>query len=296
MSPSYGPYIQGFILLIDPAEIFKGLILIIAPHMDDEILACGGTIAMLPNKGKIHVIYATDGMKSPSPIVPWRDSITPDLGQVRIDESISAMRSLGVPEANTHFLRLPEADLRRNGPELKEQIRSLISTLKPDTILVPFRYDRHPDHLMINHVVGEIFEDGICPKANIFEYFVYYRWRLLPKKDVRKYILPNYMLEVDIAEVAPIKRAALDYFKSQTTIYYPWQTRPILTKNLLDEECQQTEQFLRFDPAIAGKDVFRGNTYWIRIAHRLEPFLQKKKYQVSAFMRRELGKNTRDTV
>jgi LmbE family N-acetylglucosaminyl deacetylase len=79
--------------------------------MDDEVLACGGIIARLPQKERIHVIYATDGMKSPSPIVPWRDSISPDLGEVRMRESRAAMKILGVPGENTYFLNLPEAGL-----------------------------------------------------------------------------------------------------------------------------------------------------------------------------------------
>jgi hypothetical protein len=37
-------------MLIDPAELFQGTVAIIAPHMNDEILACGGTIARLPHK------------------------------------------------------------------------------------------------------------------------------------------------------------------------------------------------------------------------------------------------------
>jgi hypothetical protein len=37
--------------------------------MDDEALACGGLIAKLPQKERIHIVYATDGMKSPAPIM-----------------------------------------------------------------------------------------------------------------------------------------------------------------------------------------------------------------------------------
>ena len=47
---------------VDPAGTFKGTVLIAAPHMDDEILACGGTIALLPQKHKIQrVLIANRG-------------------------------------------------------------------------------------------------------------------------------------------------------------------------------------------------------------------------------------------
>ena len=277
-------------LLADPVALFPGTVLIAAPHMDDEVLACGGTIAQLPQKERVYVVYATDGMKSPSPIVPWSDSITPDLGEVRIQESRAAMNFLGIPEANTHFLRLPEAQLREHMTTLGHLFLEIIDRLRPDHILMPFRYDRHPDHLAINHAIMTIYNQNLFPYMQLSEYFVYYRWRLLPARDVRKYIQPQHLLEVDIQKVATAKRKALDCFKSQTTIYYPWQTRPILTPILLDEECQQPELFLRYDTSAPGAAVFSRLVIWIRLVHRLEPFLQRWKYHVGAFIRRGLGK------
>ena len=98
---------------VDPNEFFQGAIAIVAPHMDDEALACGGLIARISAAERIHVIYATDGMKSPAPVMPRIDSISPDLGEVRIQESIRSMEFLGVPEENLRFLRLPEAGLKK---------------------------------------------------------------------------------------------------------------------------------------------------------------------------------------
>ena len=278
-------------LLVNPAEIFQGTVLIAAPHMDDEVLACGGTVSKLPNKDTIHIVYVTDGMKSPSPIVPWRDSITMDLGEVRMRESKSAMRFLGVPEKNTHFLALPEAKLTKYRSELREMLLRLIREIRPDHIFMPFRYDRHPDHLAVNQVITAEHRQGACRYSSLYEYFIYYRWRLLPARDVRRYVRPEYLLEVNTEDVAGKKRIALDCFKSQTTKYYPWQTRPILMPNLLDERAQNPEVFLRYDPAVAGNAVFSRATFWIQIVHGLEPFLQKWKYRVGALLYRAVGIN-----
>jgi hypothetical protein len=129
------------------------------------------------------------------------------------------------------------------------------------------------------------------PQAQLFEYFVYYRWRLLPAKDVRRYIKPDYLLEVDIKDESTLKKTALNCFESQTTIYYSWQTRPILTPRLIDEDSQGPEFFLRFDRAAQGPSVFSSAVVWIRIAHRLEPFLQRWKYRVGAVLSRGLAVN-----
>jgi LmbE family N-acetylglucosaminyl deacetylase len=269
----------------DPIEMFQGNILIVAPHMDDEALACGGMIAKLRNKEQIHIIYATDGMRSPSPIFPGRDSISPDLGEVRIQESKSAMGLLGVPEKNLHFLRLPEAEIKKHKPALEKMLVQISIEIKPDFIFIPFRYDRHPDHLAINEVFMNALNQGVL-KAKIIEYFVYYRWRLLPLGDIRKYIKSRFLIETIIDDVAAEKRKALDCFTSQTTIFYPWQTRPILTSTLLDEECKNPEYFLLHDPSFPGAAVFTKSIPWIRVAHRIEPFLQKWKYLTGAYLKR----------
>ena len=275
--------------MADPIELFQGNILIIAPHMDDEALACGGLIARLPQKERIHVVYATNGMKSPSPIVPGRDEISPDLGQARMNESRAAMSLLGIPVENLHFLELPEAELQKHLPALKDLFLEIIKKIRPDFIFIPFRYDRHLDHLAINRVVTIAHQEGLV-RAQLMEYFVYYRWKLLPKRDVRKYVKPQYLVQINIQDVAIKKRGALDCFKSQTTIYYSWQTRPILTSILLHEECQNPEFFLVYDPSIQGVTVFSGPILWIKLVHRLEPFLQKWKYLTGAFLKRGIRK------
>lgn len=264
-------------------NLLTGTLVIAAPHMDDEALACGGLIAKLPDKQRIHLIYATDGMKSPAPIMPG-DEIKPDLGRIRMSESVQAMKLLGVPGQNLHFLCLPEAQLEKNISALQQPLTDKLKQLAPQHIFVPFRYDRHLDHLAVNHVVVSVIEQGIV-QAQLIEYFVYYRWRLLPKRDIRKYIQPQYLFKLDISDVATLKRRSLDCFTSQTTIYYPWQTRPILTSTLLDEECANPEYFL-MNASLSGTAVFSNIILWIRLAHRLEPILLRWKYLALSMLKR----------
>jgi LmbE family N-acetylglucosaminyl deacetylase len=266
-------------------QLSSSTIVIVAPHMDDEALACGGLIARLPNKDRIHLIYATDGMKSPSPIIAGRDEISPDLGRIRMQESRDAMRVLGVPEQNLHFLCLPEAELQKNISSLQQLVCEKINSIAPEFVLVPFRYDRHLDHLAVNHVVVAAVQDGSL-RAQLIEYFVYYRWRLMPKRDIRRYIKPHVLFKLDTADVAKQKRRSLDCFTSQTTIYYPWMTRPILTSTLLDEECQNPEYFLSAPDSLSGTAVFSGPVLWIRLAHRLEPILLRWKYLALSMLKR----------
>lgn len=262
-----------------------GTIVIVAPHMDDEALACGGLIAKLPHKERVHIIYATDGMKSPAPVLAGRDEISSDLGKRRMQESTEAMKLLGVPAENLHFLCLPEAELKKNIAPLRESLIEKIKSISPQHIFIPFRYDRHLDHLAVNHVVVSAIEQGMF-NAQLIEYFVYYRWRLMPRRDIRKYIKPRFLFRLDITDVAELKRKSLDCFTSQTTIFYPWQTRPILTSTLLDEECDNPELFLISHGSFSGTAVFSGSLLWIRLVHRIEPILLRWKYLALSMLKR----------
>jgi LmbE family N-acetylglucosaminyl deacetylase len=270
------------------------MILFTVPHMDDGVLACGGTIAKLSQKQQVHIVYATDGMRSPAPVLPWWDSTSTDLGQVRMREAREAMRGLGVPEQNVHFLNLPEGQLRKYGKTLISSLTDLIEQIEPAFVFMPFRYDRHVDHLALNCVVTTTVQERAF-QAELIEYFVYYRWRLLPEQDVRKYISFHHLFEIDIVDVSAQKRAALDCFKSQTTRYYDWQTRPNLTQRLLDEVSRAPEFFLRYDDSVPGPAVFSRAATWIRVAHRLEPLLKKKKDQAVALWWRIFDRDARKT-
>jgi LmbE family N-acetylglucosaminyl deacetylase len=272
----------------DPNDLFRGVVLITVPHMDDEALACGGTIARLTDKRRVHLVYATDGMKAPEPVLPWTDAISPDLGATRRAESMSAMTLLGVPDQNIRFLNLPERRLERVGDQLGGLVTELMERLRPDHVLTPFRFDRHRDHIALNRAVTLAVRNASWP-MQLTEYFVYHYWRLLPKRDVRRYIYPEHLHWVNTDHVAAQKRAALECFRTQTTRFYPWQSRPNLTPALLDQVSHEPELFLRFDLCSPGTAVFRHAVPWIRVAHRLESPLKRYKDRAVAVSRRLLG-------
>jgi len=207
-----------------------------------------------------------------------------------MQEATEAMSVLGIPEQNLHFLCLPDAQLSKNMPALQRTLREKLEQFSPKHIFVPFRYDRSPDHLAVNHAVVSDIEQGVL-QTQLVEYFVYHRWRLLPKRDIRKYVRLQFLYELDITDVAKQKRESLDCFVSQTTIYYPWQTRPILTPKLLDDECQHPEYFLIPNASLSGTAVFSNLVLWIQIAHRLEPILLRWKYLFLSTLKRVFRSN-----
>jgi LmbE family N-acetylglucosaminyl deacetylase len=68
--------------------------MVLAPHPDDEALMCAGIIYnAIQNGDNVFVLIATSG-----------DYDGIDMGLIRINESINAMKTLGVPQENMMFL------------------------------------------------------------------------------------------------------------------------------------------------------------------------------------------------
>jgi LmbE family N-acetylglucosaminyl deacetylase len=271
-------------LLIDPVEAFKGKLLFAAPHMDDEVLACGGTMARLPHKQQIHVVYASDGARSPYPVYPWQGFIFPDLPDWRVLEAYKALAILGIPKENVHFFGFPDGKLKSKIEQLVSSIRELVNNLRPDYLFIPFRYDKHPDHLALNWAAYKAVQNSSASPV-LIEYFVYYRWRLLPGGDVRKYIHSNLLRQVTIEECSSEKKRALQCYESQTTRFFEWQDRAILPPRRVEEISHLPEIFLQANPNLRGPALFSRYKTWIRLAHGMEPLFKNKKEQIKALYR-----------
>ncbi|WP_343517619.1 PIG-L deacetylase family protein [Sphingomonas sp.] len=117
-----------------------GTVLVVAPHPDDEVLGCGGTIARLAADGHdVHVAIVTRGAAP-----RYREA---DVERVR-QEAAAAHALLGV--ARTHYLDHPAAELDRvPHAELNAAMGALFGEVEPDTLFLPFVGDIHLDHQLV---------------------------------------------------------------------------------------------------------------------------------------------------
>jgi LmbE family N-acetylglucosaminyl deacetylase len=272
---------------IEPREFFDGSVLLAAPHQDDGVLACGAALSRLSGSVRVHVVYATDGAASPAPVFPWEKPKPTDLPRLRAKEARNAMGHLGVARDDIHFLSLPDGGLREQRVRLGQGLARLIDEIRPRHLLLPFRFDRHRDHIALNHAGLGLREGEDRPR--ITEYFVYTHAKLLPRGDMRAHVRPGQLKMFTPGEHASVKREALDCFRSQTTRMYPWQTRPNFGAEALDAIANAPEVFLRYDPKIPGSEILDGPKAWILAAHYLEPRLKKWKDQMKAILQRSLG-------
>jgi LmbE family N-acetylglucosaminyl deacetylase len=130
--------------------------IIVAPHPDDEVLACGGLLQLLQALGRDTVLVAvTDGTGSH----PGSALLSPaDLGRLRPLETLAALRTLGIAIATgqgaLQLLRagLPDGQVAAHAGTLLNLLHSL---LRPtDAVFVTSRRDGHPDHEACGHAAA----------------------------------------------------------------------------------------------------------------------------------------------
>ena len=116
-----------------------GDMLLLAPHPDDEVLACGGLLQRWYRRaGRAEIWMVTDGEAC------FGDAAdTAQVGARRRDEASEAHHRLGI-EVNVRWLSLPDSHVKDH----LDQLRGLLDgRIGPDTVLIaPLPLDGHPDH------------------------------------------------------------------------------------------------------------------------------------------------------
>lgn len=183
-------------------------VLVIAPHPDDEVLGCGGTIAKHASQGdSVYVVIVTKGREplfSPESVE-----------QVR-DECIRADKYLGVKE--TIFWDFPAVMLEEIPRYiLNEAFIRIIQSIKPEIIYLPHRGDIQLDH----KITVDAAMVALRPK---YKHVVkkIYSYETLSETG---WDIPNNMNEFiplaynDISEYLEKKVEAMIIFKSQLAKY-----------------------------------------------------------------------------
>jgi N-acetylglucosamine malate deacetylase 1 len=115
-------------------------VLVIAPHPDDEVLGCGGTIAKHSREGD--EVYLCVVTKAYTPEWP-EEEITK-----RRKEVHAANKVLGIKK--TYFLDLPTVKLDTiPQKDINALITKVISTSNPEILYIPCKGDVNQDHKIV---------------------------------------------------------------------------------------------------------------------------------------------------
>jgi LmbE family N-acetylglucosaminyl deacetylase len=182
----------------EPADLRGERLLVLAPHPDDEVIACGGLVALhLRERRRVRILVATDGAEA-------------GMRETREEESHRGVARLG-EGAELVFLRYADRalGLAATDRDAANRIREHLLEFSPDLILVPSPVEIHPDHLALSRVFCELLQrdETLFADLGVAKIAFY---------EVSSTLRPNAI--VDISEVAEAKYAGIAEHTSQLAI------------------------------------------------------------------------------
>lgn len=180
----------------------SGRIAVLAPHMDDEVLGCGGTIARHAQAGAdVTVIFLTDGRRGIGTIAalpePERGRRERELVDTRKQEARRAGEILGVK--NITFLDAEDGRLRADAL-VPARLRKVLELERPHLVYLPFFLESHEDH----RAASDVLIAAMAGSGFDFECRGYEVWTPL---------FPNLVVEIDAT--IGLKKRALACYRTQ---------------------------------------------------------------------------------
>ncbi|MET8543715.1 PIG-L deacetylase family protein [Kitasatospora sp. NPDC004799] len=212
-------------------------VLVFAPHPDDEVIACGGTIAGLAAEGaRVRIVFATDGAMSHSAVLGIHQDPTPaELRLIRRREARAAARVLGLAEDAVEFLDFPDTALADHLEPFRARVLDVLRG-HPGVAEVYLPHEvreLNADHRLTGEtVLACLAELGLTPAVR--------RYVVWDERTEEEFAFVNRnppsatagtserRVAVDITEQLPRKRAALREHRTQVELFAPGQTRPVV--------------------------------------------------------------------
>ena len=181
-----------------------GHTLVLAPHPDDETLACGGLISLLARADvPVCVVLLTDGAASHPGSLAFA---APRLAALRHREMVAALMELGLAEPALVSLSWPDGGLPQRkdaGFDLAlQQLWQVASVFKPATVILPSAHDLHADHRAAQALGAALCAELPTPPRQL----AYTVWGDVPASGAWR---------VDISAVLDAKLRALACHRSQ---------------------------------------------------------------------------------
>ena len=152
--------------IVDDWKPAGGSVMVIAPHPDDEVIGCGGTLLRHAAAGDHTIcVYLTRGENSRG--YSW---YTPEQRQAkREQEARNSSAILQIKELI--FLdgkdgNLADAEVSQN---LTEKMAAIVAEKKPRLIYVPHVNDNHPDHAAAYRIIESVVGEASTPLVYQYE-------------------------------------------------------------------------------------------------------------------------------
>jgi LmbE family N-acetylglucosaminyl deacetylase len=227
-------------------------VLVVAPHPDDDVLGCGGTLRRLAARGaRISVLYVTDGSASHVKSKRFPPAM---LRAVREGEARDALRELAI-RTSPRFLRAPDGKLAELGSSERDALAGAIARAidwrRAQLLFTPWDRDPHPDHVATAGLVEQARR--MCRRRPAtFRYSVWLPVRGTAADAPRAAEATVREIVLTPAEVDR-KRAAIMRHRSQTSGLIDDDPDGFrIDASLLTQWLTPTERFFRSEPTSSG--------------------------------------------
>lgn len=155
-----------------------------APHPDDEVLGCGGVIALHAERGdRVRVVVLTDGAAGGSP-------------EARESEAREGAEILGIE--SIEFWGLADGQLERD-PDCVKRLRADLEEDLPELVYGPSPFELHPDHRALCASLAAALAGARVCRVHLY--------------GVNRHVPANLL--INTTSVAPKKEAAIAAVVSQ---------------------------------------------------------------------------------
>lgn len=211
---------------------------VFAPHPDDDILACGGTIALKIKQGYgIYIVYMTDGRNSHLYELGIASDPSPsELAEIRKEEAKKALSILGLDKDALIFLNFEDGTLENNIYAAEREVKQILKNLQPVEVYFPTLRDKHRDHRATNIIVCESLK-AVRFRGSAYQYTIY--------GDQDESGCLNEKKSIDVSSVLDLKKKAIQKHRSQIAKLSPKQERPVLSESLVTKFLGNAEVFTR---------------------------------------------------
>ncbi|MGW2488610.1 PIG-L family deacetylase [Streptomyces sp. NPDC001606] len=238
--PSCPEYLAG-------AEPETGSVLVFAPHPDDDVIACGGTIARKTARGaRVGIVFSTDGSRSHSAVLGMDTPTPQELTVIREGEARAAAARLGVDDDALRFLGFTDTALAGALPDFRAAVLKLLAENREvaEVYLPHDVRELNADHRLTGEVVLDCLAAlGMTPR--IHKYVVWDEQTEAEFAFVNRSepaaarTTDERRLVRDIAPQLAAKRAALREHRTQVDLYAPGQRRTVVPPEFVERICER---------------------------------------------------------
>ena len=156
---------------LEPERFAGAHVLVLAPHPDDELVGCGGTLLRLVQAGaRVTVLQATDGSASAA-----LDQAPPAIARtIRLAEARAVAKAAGFEPP---ILWSEDNRAFRARDDLAARLRETLREIGPALVFTPFVADIHPDHQTLNRILARALAGLPERETSVLGYEV---WSLAP--------------------------------------------------------------------------------------------------------------------